>query len=52
MPANYSLLKKDSGFQVIVADDYLADGIREIVCEFEKKYPELVRRIFLEKNLG
>jgi glycosyltransferase involved in cell wall biosynthesis len=39
-------------FDVIVSDDCSTDGTRAIVQEFVKKYPELVKPIFHEKNIG
>lgn len=39
-------------FEILVADDCSADGTREIVREFAKKYPGLFRLFLHEKNIG
>ncbi|HZW12296.1 MAG TPA: glycosyltransferase [Noviherbaspirillum sp.] len=42
----------DFDYEVIVGDDCSTDGTRAIVQEFANKYPEIVKPIFHEKNLG
>lgn len=42
----------DFKFDVIVSDDCSADGTRAIVQEFAVKYPDVVKPIFHEKNIG
>jgi len=39
-------------FEVLVADDFSSDGTREIVREYERRHPELVRTFLPERNLG
>jgi glycosyltransferase involved in cell wall biosynthesis len=39
-------------FEVVVADDFSTDGTREIVREYERHHPELVRTFLPERNLG
>ena len=39
-------------FEVIVADDCSADGTQEIVKEFGTRYPDCVRALLNETNLG
>ena len=38
--------------ELIIADDYSTDGTREIVIEYQKKYPELIKLILQGKNVG
>lgn len=42
----------DFNFEVIVADDLSSDGTREIIQEFTDRFPEIVKPIFHEVNLG
>jgi glycosyltransferase involved in cell wall biosynthesis len=39
-------------WEFIIADDYSIDGTREIVFKYKEKYPELIRIIPREKNVG
>jgi len=39
-------------FEVLVADDFSSDGTREIVREYERRHPELVRTFLPDRNLG
>lgn len=39
-------------FDVIVSDDCSTDGTGSIIREFFEKYPELIKPIFHEKNIG
>lgn len=49
-----SLLSQKTQFEyeVIVVDDASTDGSRKIIEEYAKKYPELMRPYYNEKNLG
>lgn len=44
--------KVDFSWEFIIADDYSTDGTREIVFEYKKKYPQLIKLIPREKNVG
>lgn len=49
-----SVLSQEVNFkiEVIVADDFSTDATRNIIVEFENKYPGVVRKIFHSKNIG
>lgn len=42
----------DFAIEIIIADDFSTDGTREVTIEYQKKYPQLIRLILQEKNLG
>jgi len=42
----------DFDFEIIVGDDFSIDNTREILLDYKKKYPSLVKLIFQEKNTG
>jgi glycosyltransferase involved in cell wall biosynthesis len=39
-------------WEIIIADDFSTDGTREIVLEYKKKYPNLIKLILQENNVG
>ena len=39
-------------YEVIIADDCSIDKTRDIILEFKKKYPNIIRPVFHEENLG
>lgn len=44
--------KVDFAWELIIADDFSTDGTREIVLEYKNKYPDLIKLILQEKNVG
>lgn len=42
----------DFPFEIIVGEDCSTDRTREIVLEFQKKYPDIVKPLLHEKNVG
>ena len=44
--------KTDFSFEVIVGDDYSTDGTRAIIQEFADRYPQIIRTIYQQKNVG
>lgn len=49
-----SVLTQDTDFsyEIIIGDDCSKDGTTEIVRDFEKQYPDIVKPIFHKKNVG
>lgn len=39
-------------YEIIIADDFSTDGTREIILNYEKKFPSLVSLILQPKNVG
>jgi glycosyltransferase involved in cell wall biosynthesis len=46
------LQKVDFKFEIIIADDFSTDGTREIILDYEKKYPDLISLILQPINVG
>lgn len=42
----------DFKFEIIVGEDFSTDKTREIVLEFQKKYPDIVKPLLHKKNVG
>lgn len=42
----------DFEYEILVGDDLSNDGTRDVILEYQKKYPDLVKPVFHEKNLG
>lgn len=49
-----SILMQETDFQFeyIIGEDYSTDGTREIVFEYAEKYPEIIRVITADRNVG
>jgi glycosyltransferase involved in cell wall biosynthesis len=39
-------------FELVIGEDYSTDGTREIVFDFRKKYPDIIRVITSDANVG
>ncbi len=39
-------------YEILVSDDCSKDGTQEVIKELHKKYPEIIKPIYNEKNLG
>ncbi len=39
-------------FEVVVADDYSTDGTRDVILEYQAKYPDILQTYFTPENLG
>jgi acetyltransferase-like isoleucine patch superfamily enzyme len=39
-------------WELIVADDFSTDGTRDILLEYQKKYPNFIKLILQDKNVG
>ena len=44
--------KVNFSWEIIIADDYSTDGTREIVLEYQSRYPGLIRVLPRDSNLG
>ncbi len=44
--------KINFNWEILIADDCSTDGTREIVLDYQSRYPELIRVLFRESNLG
>lgn len=49
-----SILSQEVDFiyELIIADDFSTDGTRDIIDCFEKQYPNIIRKIYHDKNIG
>lgn len=39
-------------FDIIIGDDFSNDNVRDILLNYQKSYPEIIRLVFQEQNLG
>ena len=44
--------RTDFAFELIIGEDCSTDGTRKIVFDYQKKYPDIIRVITSEKNVG
>jgi glycosyltransferase involved in cell wall biosynthesis len=44
--------KTDFELEIIVGDDFSTDGTRDIIREYQKEYPEIIKPIFRDSNVG
>lgn len=44
--------KHNYKYEILVGDDCSTDGTQDIIREYAKKYPNIVKPVFNEKNLG
>ena len=44
--------KVNFSWELIIADDFSTDGTREIVLSYKEKYPEFIKLVLQEKNVG
>ena len=44
--------KTNFNFDILISDDCSTDGTREILKEYEKKYPSKIKVIYRKKNIG
>ena len=42
----------DFQFEILISEDCSSDNTRQIVIEYQKKFPQLIRALYGEKNLG
>lgn len=53
VPAIESILKQTYGhFELIIVDDASTDGSTNIIKRYKKRYPKIVRAVFLKKQLN
>ncbi len=44
--------KTDFPWELIIADDYSTDSTREIILEYKNRFPDLIRPLLQQKNVG
>lgn len=44
--------KTNFDFELVISDDASSDKTRDIIKKYQKKYPNIIKPIFREKNLG
>lgn len=46
------LLEDIKPYEIIIGDDCSTDGTREVLRQYKEKYPNIIKLIFNEKNIG
>ena len=49
---SFLMQKTNFNFEIVIGEDYSTDGSREIVFGYAKKYPDLIRLITSDQNVG
>ena len=44
--------KVDADIEIVIGDDCSTDNAREVLSQYKKKYPDVIRLFFWKKNLG
>ena len=44
--------KHNYKYEILVSDDCSTDGTQDIIKQFHKKYPDIIKPVYNEKNLG
>ena len=49
-----SIFKQETNFdyEIIIGDDFSTDKTREIILGYQRKYPQAIRVLFYQKNMG
>ncbi|MDE5007250.1 glycosyltransferase, partial [Francisella tularensis subsp. holarctica] len=42
----------DFDFEIIVGDDFSTDGTRDVIQVYQKMYPDIIKQVFSDKNVG
>lgn len=42
----------DADIEIVIGDDCSTDNAREVLTQYKKKYPDIIRLFFWEKNMG
>lgn len=42
----------DANIEIVIGDDCSTDNAREVLLEYQEKYPSIIRLFFWEKNMG